>query len=64
MSRGVGGWAYGARRAVEELFYARFCHGVLWPLFHCIPMMTSLTKFEEGEESSAAFGRHLSRMMS
>ena len=39
-------------RAVEELFYARFCHGVLWPLFHCIPMMTSLTKFEEGEESS------------
>ena len=39
-------------RAVEELFYARFCHGVLWPLFHCIPMMTSLTKFEEGEETS------------
>ena len=24
-------------RDIEDLFYARFCHGVLWPLFHCIP---------------------------
>lgn len=34
-------------RDLEELFYARFCNGVLWPLFHCIPMMSSLTNFKE-----------------
>lgn len=24
-------------RELEEMFFVRFCHGILWPLFHCIP---------------------------
>lgn len=24
-------------REIEETFYVRFCHGILWPLFHSIP---------------------------
>jgi len=30
-------------RDLEELFYAKFCQSVLWPLFHCIPTMASVT---------------------
>ena len=40
-------------RDLEELFYARFCHGHLWPLFHCIPTMRSLTNFREGQTAHA-----------
>ena len=27
----------------ERLFYDGFCKRVLWPLFHCIPTMASVT---------------------
>ncbi|KAJ1452497.1 glycosyltransferase family 20-domain-containing protein [Pelagophyceae sp. CCMP2097] len=30
-------------RELEESFYVRFCKGVLWPLFHCIPSMSTLS---------------------